>query len=240
MLAPHKAESGSASAHPWADLLRRHRNQWVASLAGERGVSWHDDYTGAERGEPSVDELRATAAEGRPVIVGLRADATGAAARQAHRLAAELGGVTVCQRLAAGSLMSAEATDPADAVHFLVCVNLDVTSGAAGMTDAEVVPLMTGYVRFLEEANRSLSEANVKLARERLGLHDSAAAKLVADLDAQLEAAHASYEAMLETALMAPRYRAVDKLRDLLFQVPGISALLRLRSRLIRSRANPR
>jgi hypothetical protein len=40
--------------------------------------------------------------------------------------------------------------------------------------------------------------------------------------------------------LRAPRYRAVDKLRDLLFEVPGLSALLRFRSRLIRGRGTQR
>jgi hypothetical protein len=108
------------------------------------------------------------------------------------------------------------------------------------VTEAGAVPLMTGYVRFLEEANRSLSEANVRLARERLGMHDSAAAALVADLERQLKAAEANYEAMLKTALRAPRYRAVDKLRDLLFSVPGLSALLRLRSRVVRRRWSQR
>ena len=98
------------------------------------------------------------------------------------------------------------------------------------------MPLMSGYVRFLEEANRSLSEANVRLARERLGVHDSAAAAVVADLEQQLEVAQQNYEAMLRTVLGAPRYRAVDKLRDLLFDVPGLSALLRRRSRQIQRR----
>jgi hypothetical protein len=118
-----------------------------------------------------------------------------------------------------------------------VCVNFGDAARAAGsMTDAEVLPLMTGYVRFLEEANRSLSQANVRLARERLGVHDSAAAKVAAELQGHLEAVQENYEKMLKAALRAPRYRAVDKVRDLLFRVPGLSTVLRLRSRLIRSR----
>jgi hypothetical protein len=226
-------------ARPWADLLDRHREEWVASLGGEGAVMWIDDYTD---GGVDAESLRAAAAEGRPVVVGLRADAQGAAEREAARLAAELGGVTVRQRLAAGSLMSAEEGEAGDAVHFLVCVNIEDASAAApsSVTEAGAVPLMTGYVRFLEEANRSLSEANVRLARERLGMHDSAAAALVADLQRQLEAAEANYQAMLETALLAPRYRAVDKLRDLLFEVPGLSAMLRLRRRLIGQRSSQR
>jgi hypothetical protein len=240
MLAPQKAERGSESGRPWADLLRRHREQWVASLGGERSLMWLDDYTHAGEGRPDVDALRAAAAEGRAVIVGLPADAGGAAEREAGRLAAELGGVTVCQRLAAGSLIVPEDGDGADAVHFLVCVNVDEVSATApaSLTGTDAVPLMSGYVRFLEEANRSLSEANVRLARERLGVQDSAAAKLAADLQTQLHEAHVNYEAMLRAAVSAPRYRAADKLRDLLFQVPGLSALLRLRSRLIRRRSH--
>ena len=223
---------------PWADLLGRHREQWVASLGGEDAVMWVDDYTD----EADADALRAAVAEGRPVVVGLRADAGGAAERVAGLLAAELGGVTMCQRLAAGSLISAEEDEAGDAVHFLVCVNVDEASTGvpSSVTEPSAVPLMSGYVRFLEEANRSLSEANVRLARERLGMHDSAAAAVVADLEQQLEVAQQKYEAMLRTVLEAPRYRAVDKLRDLLFDVPGVSALLRIRRRQIQRRWDQR
>jgi hypothetical protein len=230
MLAPEKAEGESERSRPWADLLSRHREQWVASVTGDGSVLWVDDYAG---GDGDAESLRAAAAEGRPVVVGLRADAAGAAAREAARLAGELGGVTVHQRLAAGSLIGADDGEGADTVHFLVCVNIGGAADASSsLIDAEAVPLITGYVRYLEDANRSLSEANVRLARERLGVHDSAAAAIVAELKANREAAEA-----LKTELSAPRYRAVDKLRDLLFQVPGLSALLRLRSRLIQGRS---
>jgi hypothetical protein len=239
MLTGEKAERRSGDARPWADLLDRHREEWVASLAGEGAVMWVDDYAGA-----GDEALRAALAEGRPVVLGLRADPGGAAAREASRLAAELGGVTLCQRLAAGSLIAAvEGTAP-DTVHFLVCVNVDEsrTAEASTAAGAEAAPLLSGYVRFLEESNRSLSEANVRLARERLGVHDSAAAALVAELQEHRRVAEEHHAAMLEAkaALRAPRYRAVDKLRDLLFRVPGLSALLRLRSRMIRGRWSQR
>ena len=47
--------------------------------------------------------------------------------------------MTVCQRLAAGSLISAEEDEAGDAVHFLVCVNIDEASAAApsSVTEAE-------------------------------------------------------------------------------------------------------
>ena len=239
MLAPQKAGQGSESSHPWGDLLGRHRERWVASLGGERSVMWVDDY--AAGGESGAEALRAAAAEGQPVVVGLRADAGGAAEREAGRLAAELGGVTVCQRLGAGSLITTEPSDPGDAVHYLVCVNLDELLQAApsSVVEADAVPLLTGYVRFLEEANRSLSEANARLARERLGVQDSAAAAVAAELMEHREVARANHEAMLlaQAELQAPRYRAVDKLRALLFEVPGVSGLLRMRSRMIRRRS---
>jgi hypothetical protein len=244
MLTGHEAEQASGTARPWADLLERHRSEWVASLSGERSVMWVDDYTRDAGGEHETDALRSAVAEGRPVVIGLRADARGAAAREASRLATELGGVTLCQRLAAGSLIGPDEGDEGDAVHFLVCVNLDRASAAASNAEinAEPVPLMTGYVRYLEEANRSLTEANVRLARERLGVHDSAAAAIAGELKEHRETAQKNYEAMLNARaeLRAPRYRAVDKLRDLVFQVPGLSALLRLRSRMLSERGPQR
>ena len=226
MLAPEKAKANSERSRPWADLLRRHREQWVAALGGEESVVLLDDYDG----DHDAESLKSAAARGRPLVVGLRADSEGAAAREAARLAAELGGETVRQQLAAGSLITGSDAD-GDAVHFLVCVNVGDVSVPAALSEADAVPLMTGYVRHLEEANRSLSEANVRLARERLGVHDSAAAAVMAEL----RAAEA-----VQAALSAPRYRAVDKLRDVLFEVPGLSALLRLRSRTIRGRSAQR
>ena len=182
---------------------------------------------------------------GRPVVLGLRADAGGAAAREAGRLAAELGGVALCQRLAAGSVISLEGTEDAgtgDAVHFLVCVNVDEAAGVApgNLLDAEAAPLLTGYVRYLEEANRALSEANTRLARDRLGVQDSAAATLAAELKKQREAAEANYEKQITAILGAPRYRAVDALRALVFRLPGLSTVAQRRSRRIRESSSQR
>jgi hypothetical protein len=236
MLTGEQTERAPEPARAWADLLERHRAGWVAAAAGEREPVWVDDPAPAD-----AESLRTAAAEGRPVVVGLPADAGGAAAREAERLAAELGGVTVAQRLAAGSLIEAGGGEGRDVVHYLVCVNVEVP-GADALTDESVVPLMSGYVRFLEEANRSLSEANARLARERLGVHDSAAAAVVAELDAQKKIAQDNHDALLQAraALLAPRYRAVDSLRDMVFNIPGVSALFKLRSRLIQKRWSQR
>ena len=117
------------------------------------------------------------------------------------------------------------------------------------MLDTRAAPLMTGYVSFLEEANRSLGEANARLARERLGVHDAAAAALeprIAELERELEEqrriGREHHQNMLnaQAALAAPRYRAVDALRSLAFRVPGLSTLLRIRSRLIQRRLRQR
>jgi hypothetical protein len=194
---------------------------------------WLDDYgVGKRNGEA----LRAAAAEGRPVVIGLPADAGGSAAREASRLANELGGVTLTQQLAAGSLIGGTDEHAGDVVHFLVCVNVEAEEST--LTDAEAAPLLSGYVRFLEQANRSLSEANERLARERLGVHDSAAAAVIAELREQRRIADENHQAMLHAraALQAPRYRAVDRLREIAFAVPGVSALFRIRSRIIQSR----
>jgi hypothetical protein len=234
------AAPDSTSAGPWAQLLDRHRADWVAALADGRPVTWVDDYVA---GEDHAESVRAAAGEGRPVVVGLPADADGAAAREADRLASELGGVTVVQHLAAGSLISGGEGDAGDVVHYLVCVNVEPAraAGASTMTDAEAGPLLTGYVRFLEEANRNLSEANARLARENLGVHDSAAGALepqVTVLKEQL-AEQRELTRQAQGALEAPRYRAVDRLRAIAFGTPGVSKLLRLRRDLIQRRRGP-
>jgi hypothetical protein len=240
MLMGEQAETGSVGGGAWADLLDRHRNEWVASLAIGEPIVWIEDYRGGEDREAGVDALRAAVAEGRPVVVGLAADAPGEAKREADRLATELGGVRVTQQLAAGSLIGPTGDGGSDAVHFLVCVNVEPApaSKPSSITDADVAPLMTGFVRHLEEANRRLSEANARLAREKLGVHDSAAGALepeIAGLKREL-AEQREIAMQAKAALDTPRHRAVDRLRALAFSVPGLSALFRLRSRLIQRR----
>jgi hypothetical protein len=111
----------------------------------------------------------------------------------------------------------------------------------------EETPLLTDFVAQLERANRALREANVRLARERLGVHDSAAAaveerraqlaarieQLEAELETEKQVALRNHELMqiAENALRAPRYRAVDKVRDLIFSVPGVRTALESRRR---------
>jgi phage/plasmid primase-like uncharacterized protein len=186
-------------------------------------------------------------------VVGFETDREGLGARAAESLRAALGDAqVVVQELAAGSLIgpSDEAATRGRSVHVLVCANLAPNAGLELRSEAE--PLMTGYVAWLEQANRELRAANTRLARERLGTHDAAAAAVedrrarlterVAELEQQLEQqrqeTRASHEAFLEKVrtLQAPRYRFVDSLRDAAFRVPGVSLALRLRRRRVRRR----
>jgi hypothetical protein len=93
-------------------------------------------------------------------------------------------------------------------------------------------------VRLLEEANKTLSEANARLAREKLGVHDSAAGALGPEMDELRRelAEQREIATQAKAALEAPRYRAVDRLRSIVFRIPGLSAMFRLRSWLIQRR----
>jgi hypothetical protein len=255
------------STAPWEDLLRRHRAAWVGALAGDLpirelsewdedlpGLVWHDDYATDGDRQPLDEAARAAAGAGRPLVIGLPADVSGGAERDAAALASDLGGVVVAQHLSAGSLIAngpgpsgaliEEPPAADDAVHYLVCVNVDGDrlAQAASMLGATAVPLMTGYVRFLRDANEQLRQANARLAREHLGVHDSAAASLaprISELEKEVaeqrRIAKDHYEMFLQTkaTLEAPRYQAVDRLRAMLFRVPGLGLALRLRSRII-------
>lgn len=252
----------------WEDLLRQHRAGWIAALAGDlpirelsawdddpSGLVWLDAYPGDGDRHRLDETVRAAAAAGHQVVIGLQADAEGRAEREAAELASDLDGLVISQHLAAGSVIGdrpgptgallSEPTDGDDAVHYLVCANIDGDrlAQSAAMLGAAAVPLMTGYVRFLKDANQQLRHANARLARDRLGVHDSAAASLaprISELEKELaeqrRIAQAHYDMFLQTkaSLEAPRYRAVDSLRAIVFRVPGLGAALRLRSRLLR------
>jgi hypothetical protein len=249
---------------PWADLLARHRGAWIEAAVGGRDVVdlataedpagelaaasrdaaivWIDGFEAPVAAELRED-LRSAVRAGAPVIVGLPPDEAGA--RAAQELCEGLGAATILgQELAAGSLITAEPRDP---VLLLVCAN--VVPEPTAQLDAQAAPLLSDQLARLERANRSLREANVRLAREQLGLHDAAAAAVAArrieledrvqELEEELarktnEAAH--YYRLHIGALQAPRYRAVDKLRDIAFKVPGINLILRLRRRRLKAR----
>jgi 2-polyprenyl-3-methyl-5-hydroxy-6-metoxy-1,4-benzoquinol methylase len=78
------------------------------------------------------------------------------------------------------------------------------------------------YMRALERANLELERTNRRLAGSWLGVHDAAAATVVRRVE-ELE----QRLAMESQALQAPRYRAVDKLREIVLAIPGAGRLLR-------------
>jgi hypothetical protein len=260
--------AGSGGRVGWSDLLLAHRKRWLDTVLGERdvidldreanpaeaiaqaapdaAVIWTEGFHGAS-GAELRQQLCSAAARGTAVVLGVPLG--DASEREAEALRQELGNATlIVQQLAAASLMGEdEASD--SAVHLLVCANLEasIANGAGTEPDVTAAPLVSGYVAHLERANKALRDANVRLAREHLGVHDSAAAaveerrmklaervgQLEAALETEKQVALRNHELFLmaRDVLKAPRYRAVDKVRDLLFSVPGARALLDSRSR---------
>jgi hypothetical protein len=227
----------------------------VAALAeapDRTAFVWLEGYAEAESGDRLRAKLEEAGRRNAPIVVGFETDSEGRGSRAAEALLETLDGAdVVAQELAAGSLIGpVDGSDPAVArqrsVHTFVCANLEpaMLSRSTAEVGAAAEPLMTGYVSWLEQAHRELRAANARLGRERLGTHDAAAAavetrraaleKRVAELEEQLEiwrtAAETNHERLVVT-LQAPRYRAVDRLRELAFMLPGVSLLLRLRSR---------
>jgi hypothetical protein len=271
----------SETVAPWARLLDRHREAWAAQLlegwsvvdlaavedpaqalaeAPERtAFVWLDGYGDAADHERLEAAIVAAGRRDVPLVIGFEAHGQS----QADALAATLDDARiVTQELAAGSLIGAPADDESLArrrsAHVLVCANVGPDASSADLR-AEAEPLMSGYVAWLEQANRELRRANARLGREHLGRHDAAAAAVEdrrADLEEQVaelsrlleeqrEATEANHRMLLEakwdkeSTLQAPRYRFVDWLRGLAFSLPGVSLLLKLRSRRVSKRWDP-
>jgi hypothetical protein len=260
-----QADTGSSSSagDTWAELLARHRRGWLVEAIGSREMLDLDTerYPAASIARASADsavvsiedfsesadadlrrELQSAVGRGVPVVVGFRGGRQ--ALQDAELLRDQLGdAVLVVQQLAAGSLIGAGG-EPSNAAHLLVCANLGAFpgDGTAAELDARAVPLSSGYVAYLERSNRALRDANVRLARERLGLHDAAAATRWIALQEELaeykRQAETNYERWIgaKNALEAPRYRAVDKVRDIAFSLPGVGFVLRWRKQRLQDR----
>lgn len=258
------ADSTSSGVDTWAELLARHRRGWLVAAIGGRemldldseqdpaasiarasadsAVVSMEDFS--ERADADLRrELQSAVARGVPVVVGFQGGRQ--AWQDAELLRDQLGdAVLVVQQLAAGSLIGAEG-EPSKAAHVLVCANLGAFpgDGTAAELDASAVPLSSGYVAYLERSNRALRDANVRLARERLGLHDAAAATRWTALQEELaeykRQAVTNYERWIgaKNALQAPRYRAVDKVRDVAFSLPGLGFVLRWRKERLKARS---
>jgi 2-polyprenyl-3-methyl-5-hydroxy-6-metoxy-1,4-benzoquinol methylase len=102
--------------------------------------------------------------------------------------------------------------------HFICFVNCrpdEVTDGRMQLTAA---PAYNRYVVNLERSMREMWQTNTRLARQRLGVDDSAAAAMVSRLQ---EAEHRAEVAKAESEQLkawydAPRYQVVDAFRTIL------------------------
>jgi hypothetical protein len=149
-----------------------------------------------------------------------------------------------------------------DAGHLLLAVGFDDEELAAALRTTAVGarPVQAAYLAALTSANADLRAANALLARRNLGLHDAAAAAKVSGWQSRLAeavAARDQAEQRLEVEkevafandrlyqaarrqLEAPRYRAVDTVRNALIRIPiagsALRGVWRLMHRLTRQR----
>jgi SAM-dependent methyltransferase len=109
--------------------------------------------------------------------------------------------------------------------NFIACVNFGssrLLADACARVHLAVAANLNRSMLGLANANRELHRINVRLARDRLGAADSAAAAL-------MQKARESDEVAEEVrrALDKPRYRFVDAIRARLGRVPGLDSVLR-------------
>jgi SAM-dependent methyltransferase len=115
--------------------------------------------------------------------------------------------------------------------HFIACVNFGSSrflADASARLDVAVAASCNHSMLGLVLANEELHRINARLARNRLGAADSAAAALMHKTRDSDEVAEA-----IGRALDKPRYRLVDALRAGLGRVPGLDRLFRLAGRLL-------
>lgn len=85
-----------------------------------------------------------------------------------------------------GRLVATERGEPEYANHFIACINLSASLERLpdwARMHLEAAPLYNRYMRNLEHANRELRRVNARLARDRLGKADSAAATVLGKLE---------------------------------------------------------
>jgi len=150
----------------------------------------------------------------------------------------------VYQYIAEGSVIQGEGADgleaelvlrehaePEYANHFIACVNFGSSRSLADASARLHVAVAANHNRSmlgLALANEELHRINVRLARGRLGVADSAAAALM-----QKVGESEQFAEEVRRALDKPRYRLVDGIRARLRRVPGVDRLLRLVGRLL-------
>lgn len=121
---------------------------------------------------------------------------------------------------AAALVVASERLEPDYANHWLIAVGFDERelAEASAHLNIATAPNYNSYMRALERANQELHRLNLELQQEQLGVRDAAAAGR-----AQKVAGLADrYEELLER-YSAPRYRAMDNVRERLLRAPGVS-----------------
>lgn len=149
-----------------------------------------------------------------------------------------------------GRLVGDAEPEPQWANHWLAVVNVprDELRRAVARLRIGASANNNEYMRTLERANQELELANQRLARARLGVHDAAAATVLHKyarraIEAEARAEQLEQRLAIEVevakqndryfqdarrALSAPRYRAVDAVRDVVLAIPGLRWLLRV------------
>ena len=161
----------------------------------------------------------------------------------AATLAARIPGATVTpQRLAEVSIigdapltatLDGAGSDPADVEAWLVVAGLDAADRAEPIAVA-IGTVHRAYARWLDAANAALRRANVRMARERLGTHDAAAAttarRILAaeqERDAALDELNVvrndavQYFQITQRKLNLPHYRIAEGIAQRAGRVPG-------------------
>jgi SAM-dependent methyltransferase len=152
------------------------------------------------------------------------------------------------------------ADDPAPqltwANHWIALVNVpeETVSEALARMRVSAVPNQNEYMRALERANEQLWQTNGRLARQHLGVHDSAGASVVGRLDRRTKEAERRTRDLEErlalevevakqnnrnfesarAVLHTSRHRAVDALHRRLVRLPGGGFITRIASALYR------
>lgn len=246
------------------DLMYEHRVRWAASvlgadatdlraaedpsaaLAGASAALWLDGY------EPAARQALIDAAErGARLIVAVPAGTD-----DGEELARSLPRATVVpQSVASGSLIGAgsdatvevrEPASPERATWLLVCANVE-TGAADARLDVAVSSQLATRIGRLEEALEALRDANVRLAREKLGRHDAAAGAVIGraereaaylqerfEFEQQLAIQHHEWfqasEARARAAegrLASPLLRLASKVDTVLRRIPGLRSLVK-------------
>jgi SAM-dependent methyltransferase len=134
-----------------------------------------------------------------------------------------------------GEFVLDEHGEPEYANHFIACVNLtDRLRKIGGLARLQLAaaPDFTRHMLALERANEELWRTNARLARQHLGVSDSAAAAVQDRIRAAEEKA-ARLQAELDDAnrrlliFNTPRHQALERLRERLLQHRVLSVMAR-------------